>query len=692
MKIIQSWVFSFITVFIFNTSTSAQNLPPIRILLIGDSTLAPKNGYGDEFCKRLKKEVDCINLARNGRSSGSYIAEGLWQKALELMKNAPKVSQTYVLIEFAHNDQPGKPGRSTDLKTEFPANLKRYITETQSLGGFPILSTPLSRRQFNNDQLVRDLDEWAWVTKRVASEQNVPLMDLLSASSEAVQQMGQVEADTLAVEPQGGKNGAFDRTHIGMKGALLFSEMQASLFKKNIPTLQPYFYGEEHRPQLSEKDAQLYSIDKVLGYVGRPGQEKWSPWQPTLEKATQVDFIVDANEPSDGVRHFQTIQSAINALVKSNKMTHSKRRIFIEIHPGKYEGLVYVPALDAPVSLIGTGDSAEKTVISANLDASITGEEYAKLYESTFKQAHPSIQAMFDLVKSRSVITTFGSATLWTQNTGFQMSNLTVENRYVRQPQDCSAQCNPSAPAVMHQAVALMVDGADESLFDHVRLLALQDTLYLNNKPDRVTSRSYFVNSFIAGDVDFIFGDATAYFSDSEIKSVGDRKDSYVTAPSTHVHSRYGFVFDHCQFTSDSTPNAIAGNYHLARQWFHNQKCTPYAPMAVNHYSCVLGELDQYLEPVGTITLDTLQNVGKVVIINSMIGQHIHASHPWSDWNQPGKLSYRPAQYSKNNYIEYLKAIQSPGHQKPIDVFKADEIPWFLAEFNNQTTLMQISH
>jgi lysophospholipase L1-like esterase len=219
----------------------AQELQPIRIILVGDSTLAPKNGYGDEFCKHFKSNVRCINLGKNGRSSGSYIAEGSWSKVTELLKTSESFQKTYVLIEFGHNDQPGKPGRSTDLKTEFPANLSRYVAEVRSLKAIPILSTPLSRRSFKNGQLVRDLDEWAAVTQEVAKKTNTALIDLLEVSSAAVQSMGSQEADTLAVEPAGGEHSQFDHTHVGPKGAKLFADLVIPLYKAALPDLIPYF-------------------------------------------------------------------------------------------------------------------------------------------------------------------------------------------------------------------------------------------------------------------------------------------------------------------------------------------------------------------------------------------------------------------------------------------------------------------
>jgi len=234
---------------------------PIRVILVGDSTLAPHNGYGDALCARFTLQVTCINLAKNGRSSGSYRAEGLWQDVLDLLadQGADKgvYKATYVLVEFGHNDQPGKPGRSTDLKTEFPANLGRYIDEVRAAGGTPVLVTPLTRRSFKGRQLANDLQPWADADQAVAAAEQAPLIDLFTASAAAVQAMGSAEADTLAVEPPSSvqaapvdrnqlesvtnKKSAFDHTHVGPKGADFFATLMVQLLRNDLPALTPYF-------------------------------------------------------------------------------------------------------------------------------------------------------------------------------------------------------------------------------------------------------------------------------------------------------------------------------------------------------------------------------------------------------------------------------------------------------------------
>jgi lysophospholipase L1-like esterase len=135
------------------TTAAAQEIPapappatPIRaskIILVGDSTMQVHSGWGGSFCAHhVTSFAACVNLARGGRSSLSYRAEGSWDLALAEMRT-PGFVNTWVLIQFGHNDQPGKPGRSTELATEFPANMRRYVEEALTTGALPVLITPL---------------------------------------------------------------------------------------------------------------------------------------------------------------------------------------------------------------------------------------------------------------------------------------------------------------------------------------------------------------------------------------------------------------------------------------------------------------------------------------------------------------------------------------------------------------------
>jgi lysophospholipase L1-like esterase len=235
--------------------------PPIRVILVGDSTMATKSGYGDALCARFTPDVTCLNLARGGRSSASFRAEGRWDEVQRMLKDGASFRATYVLVQFGHNDQPGKPGRSTDLVTEFPINMARYARETRELGGVPVLVTPLTRRTFKGPYLTNDLAPWADATRRQAAREHAVLLDLNRDSYDAVQAMGQDEADTLAaaprppgyglaspagrdpnrVEPAGAAKSTFDRTHLGSKGADVFARMVERELVAARPETASYF-------------------------------------------------------------------------------------------------------------------------------------------------------------------------------------------------------------------------------------------------------------------------------------------------------------------------------------------------------------------------------------------------------------------------------------------------------------------
>jgi lysophospholipase L1-like esterase len=203
------------------SSASAQTAAPSpgpRLILVGDSTMAPRSGYGNALCEKFQ-QVACLNLARGGRSTKSYRAEGLWDTVLALLNEKGAPQKSLVLLQFGHNDQPGKPGRSTDLVTEFGPNLSAYVNEVRATGHEILLITPLTRRTFKDGQLPNDLRPWAEVVIRVGSELGVPVLDLNASSHAAVLALGQAGADELAEAPP-----RFDRTHLGPQGAALFAE------------------------------------------------------------------------------------------------------------------------------------------------------------------------------------------------------------------------------------------------------------------------------------------------------------------------------------------------------------------------------------------------------------------------------------------------------------------------------------
>jgi lysophospholipase L1-like esterase len=202
---------------------------PVKIVLVGDSTVAVGGGWGPGFCAVLTKNVACVNDARNGRSSKSYYDEGLWKLALAEHGD-------YYLIQFGHNDMPGKgPERETNPKTTYAANMRRYITETRAAGEVPVIVTSISRRTYKDGAVVQDLKAYADAARQVALEENVTVVDLNAISTALLNRMTQEQADKFDAEAHpdakaenaGKAAPSLDRTHLNPAGQRLFGSLVA---------------------------------------------------------------------------------------------------------------------------------------------------------------------------------------------------------------------------------------------------------------------------------------------------------------------------------------------------------------------------------------------------------------------------------------------------------------------------------
>jgi lysophospholipase L1-like esterase len=171
-------------------------------------------------------------MAQNGRSSRSYINEGWWGKALAL-------GGDYILIQFGHNDMPGKgPERETDPGTTYTEFMSRYVDEARAAGAKPILVTSLTRRRFKDGKIDSDLWPYAEAVKRVAAMKRVPLIDLHRLSINLIDSMGQKASDELGKMKPDGKE--MDYTHLGEKGSELIGKLVADELRRVEPELAPH--------------------------------------------------------------------------------------------------------------------------------------------------------------------------------------------------------------------------------------------------------------------------------------------------------------------------------------------------------------------------------------------------------------------------------------------------------------------
>jgi pectinesterase len=204
----------------------------------------------------------------------------------------------------------------------------------------------------------------------------------------------------------------------------------------------------------------------------------------------------------DGTGDYKFIQDAIDAM-----RVYPLAPITLYIKNGVYNEKIELPANNTDVTFIG--ESVEKTIITFN--------DYS----------------------GRGRTNTFTSFTAKISGNRFVAENITFAN----------------SAGPVGQALALYVD-ADKAVFKNCRFLGNQDTIYAAGE----NARQYFLNCYIEGTTDFIFGPATAVFQNCTIRA---KSNSYITAANTTPGKKYGFVFLDCTVIADSLVNKL----YLGRPW-----------------------------------------------------------------------------------------------------------------------------
>jgi lysophospholipase L1-like esterase len=211
--------------FVFLAGAAALAQRPIKIAIIGDSTVAeypeeqPTRGWGHYIPDYFQPNVIFVNLAKNGRSTKTFLSEGLWSKTL-----AEKPD--FILIQFGHNDshESSKP-EATNAATDYKTNLRMFIDEARAVGAKPILITPMHRRTKKDT-----LQPYADAMKQVATEKRVSLIDLHAMSGKLYAQLGPEGAADLASDSK-------DQTHFNEKGARAMAKLVMTELPQCDPTL-----------------------------------------------------------------------------------------------------------------------------------------------------------------------------------------------------------------------------------------------------------------------------------------------------------------------------------------------------------------------------------------------------------------------------------------------------------------------
>lgn len=246
-------------------------------------------------------------------------------------------------------------------------------------------------------------------------------------------------------------------------------------------------------------------------------------------KATDPDVIKTIAK--DGSGDYTTVQAAFNAVPDNYT-----GRWIIHIKQGIYTERPTLLAAKSNVFLVG--DNADTTIITNNVAAGDINPDTGLAYGTSLSQT----------------MAIFGN--------DFTASKITIANTFV------NSTTNTGINSAT-QAVALKTQGDRQSFYD-CRITGYQDT-YLGNS----IGRAYFKNSYIEGNVDFIFGRQTVVFD--QCTTYINRNNSVVTAPSTESATKFGFVFLDCNLTvpavgTQDFNGTVISNFHFGRAWQNTPK------------------------------------------------------------------------------------------------------------------------
>ena len=235
-----------IALFFLTAGIAPEKKPKPTIYLIGDSTVKNGSGKGEGglwgWGNYLHTQFDTSkvtirNYALGGRSSRTFISEGLWDKVLAKLKPGD-----YVLIQFGHNDSSPVNDNSrargtlkgTGEETEEIDNIltkkheivntygwyiRKYISDTKAKGAIPVVCSLVPRNIWENGKVVRasqDYGKWAKETAEAGKTYFIDLNEIIAA-----------RYDPLGEKEVTAKFFLSDHTHTNEAGAIINAQAVA---------------------------------------------------------------------------------------------------------------------------------------------------------------------------------------------------------------------------------------------------------------------------------------------------------------------------------------------------------------------------------------------------------------------------------------------------------------------------------
>lgn len=201
----------------------------MTIHYIGDSTVQvnnihtyPQTGMGQVLSLYLREDVQVSSYAKNGRSTKSFLDEGRFEPVKAAMQPGD-----FLFVQFGHNDEKEDPLRHTDAFGNFRDNLRLFIAAAREKGAYPVLLTPIARRLFDNQGKFRpgSHGDYPEAVRQVGREENVPVIDLTTATESYLAFLGDEPSKPLFVWPK-------DNTHLKYEGAVRMCSFVAEGLEK----------------------------------------------------------------------------------------------------------------------------------------------------------------------------------------------------------------------------------------------------------------------------------------------------------------------------------------------------------------------------------------------------------------------------------------------------------------------------
>lgn len=199
----------------------------VNFYLAGDSTMSnyeasrlPQMGWGQVFYHYFTEQVKVWNEAASGRSTKTFIEEGRLRKISERIG-----PNDYLFIQFGHNDSKKNSERYTNPFTTYKDNLRQFIKVALDKKAYPILLTPVQRRNFtDNGEVIDKHGDYPVAMRELALEMDVPLLDITRESTSLFEEIGDEASKKLFMWLEPGKyayypDGEQDNTHFTGYGA-----------------------------------------------------------------------------------------------------------------------------------------------------------------------------------------------------------------------------------------------------------------------------------------------------------------------------------------------------------------------------------------------------------------------------------------------------------------------------------------